>query len=886
MITSVSLTGFYDYRLVALSVSIAILASYAALDLAGRVATVNNTSRLLRLWGGAVALGTGIWAMHYIGMEAFHLPVPMLYDGPTVVFSLLTAIATSAIALFIVSRSAMGRYRTAAGSILTGCGVAAMHYIGMEAMRIPAILSYSPWLVSLSVLLAIAISFIALRLTFAFKQQSGSWCVPKLGSAVMMGSAILVIHFVGMSAVSIIPIGSISGGLEYAITVSALGFAGFATATLLILSLVILSAIVDRRMMQQAQELAEHRLQMQAIFDNTTDSIIVLDRQRNIVRSNPAAIRLLGLAEHILPYQKAGDTFDVRLPGSRFLAPDEWPSALALRGKFLHYSELEIHRKDSGKVVVTEISTSPIKDGAGETAQIIVSYRDITDRKENLNARARLAAIVDSSAEAIFGSDETGIVTSWNTAAQRIFGHTADDMIGHSIMSLIPAGYEEEESGFFDRIRNGELIDPIETLRKRKDGRLIHVSLTISPIQDANRRVVGASKMARDITERKQLERQLLQSQKMEAIGQLTGGIAHDFNNLLGVIVGNLGLLERLIKGDENALKYARTAEKASWRGADLIRRLLALTSNEELKPSPASLNHSIHHLVELAARAVGPEIRISTQLDDSLPPVFVDLSGLESALLTLAVNSRDAMPNGGVLTIATALKELDDKFPPVKADELKAGFYACVSLSDTGYGMSQETLGRVFEPFFTTKPRGKGTGLGLAMVYGFAKQSGGTVRIYSEIGYGTTVTLYLPLAKAIAQPVQRTEKRPSVVKSGITVLVVDDDLELVELACAYLTEMGYLPLQASDAPSALEIIANLRNIDLVVTDVMIPGGMTGVELVQRIRELIPEIRVIYSSGFSADALAQQSGTMVDRQLLHKPYQQTDFEAAVRRAMQ
>ena len=390
--------------------------------------------------------------------------------------------------------------------------------------------------------------------------------------------------------------------------------------------------------------------------------------------------------------------------------------------------------------------------------------------------------------------------------------------------------------------------------------------------------------IARKITDRKQLESQLYLSQKMEAIGQLTGGIAHDFNNLLGVIVGNLDLLERLVHKNEAGLKRVQTAQKAAARGADLTRRLLAFSTNVELKPTPIELHPCIHNTIELA-RALGPDVKITTHFDDSMPLVLVDPSGLESALLNLAVNARDAMPKGGTLTISTQLSNLEEDYPPDQAGELKVGRYACISISDTGHGMSKETLERVFEPFFT-KPRGKGTGLGPAMVYGFVKQSGGTIRIYSELGYGTTVTFYLPLANApsLSLPVAAATLSPARLTGKV--LVVDDELDLLEIASAYLEEMGYTVYSAEDGASALEVVEQHKDNYLIVTDIIMPGGMNGVELAQNVRQLLPQIKVIYCSGYPADALAERSMPLVDAPLLLKPYQRSEFGVVVRAAME
>jgi CheY-like chemotaxis protein len=286
-----------------------------------------------------------------------------------------------------------------------------------------------------------------------------------------------------------------------------------------------------------------------------------------------------------------------------------------------------------------------------------------------------------------------------------------------------------------------------------------------------------------------------------------------------------------------------------------------------------------------MAARALGPDIKITTNLDPSVPPVLVDSMSLENALLNLAVNARDAMPQGGSLMISTRLSNLEESYPPVQAEELKPGRYARIAVSDTGHGMSPETLERAFEPFFTTKPRGKGTGLGLAMVYGFARRSGGTVRIYSEPGRGTTVSLYLPLAAGMPVPAPVAAASSPQARAVGTVLVVDDEVDLLEIAVAYLEDMGYRALHATDGAHALEVLAREPGIDLLITDVMMPGGMNGVELARKVRELKPDVKIIYSSGFPSEALAERSGTQVDGPLLYKPYQRNEFATAIRRVM-
>jgi nitrogen-specific signal transduction histidine kinase/CheY-like chemotaxis protein len=391
--------------------------------------------------------------------------------------------------------------------------------------------------------------------------------------------------------------------------------------------------------------------------------------------------------------------------------------------------------------------------------------------------------------------------------------------------------------------------------------------------------------IARDITERNQIEQQLRQSQKMEAIGQLTGGIAHDFNNLLGVIVGNLDLLERSLAGNEPALKRVGVAQKAAVRGADLTKRLLAFSRRQQLETGPVAVAACVANVIEMARRTIGPDIEIKTTIGAEPPAVLADSGGLESVLLNLILNGRDAMPRGGTITLAARIAELDKEYPGVRAGELKAGRYMCIAVTDTGQGMTPDVLQRAFEPFFTTKERGKGTGLGLAMVYGFAKQSGGHASLYSELGHGTTVKLYLPLADAGISGSAAAEETPNTPPLTGTALVVDDEVDLMEVAVAYLEEMGFRVLHAMDGPQALEVLKREPDVDLLLTDIMMPGGMNGVELARGVREARRGIRVVYSTGFSSAALSEKNGTAPDGPVLNKPYRRAEFFEAIQRAM-
>jgi len=375
---------------------------------------------------------------------------------------------------------------------------------------------------------------------------------------------------------------------------------------------------------------------------------------------------------------------------------------------------------------------------------------------------------------------------------------------------------------------------------------------------------------------------QLQQSQKLVSIGQLTLGIAHDFNNLLGIVTGNLELLEGLLAHDESALERTQSTRKAATRCADLTRRLLAFSSKQQLAPTPTALEESVHNALEIAAHALGSEIIISTKLAAALPPIFIDPAGLESALLNLFLNARDAMsyPDAS-LHIATKFIHIDATHPYALGGHLQAGPYGLVSVADTGHGMSKETLARVFEPFFTTKERTRGTGLGLAMVYSFARQSKGHVHIDSKPNHGTTVSLYLPFAKEALQPAMESVQPQKLLTCGRKILLVDDEGEILNIASTYLAKLGYRTLQACDVTQAIRLLAEHADIDLLLTDILMPGGMNGIELAQYAQSLRPGISIVYTSGFPADALAEKHLPIAGHALLKKPYRLSELGAVI-----
>ena len=639
------------------------------------------------------------------------------------------------------------------------------------------------------------------------------------------------------------------------------------------------------------RDLSEHReseARYRGLLEAAPDGMVVVNQEGEIVLLNAQAEKQFGYRRDELIGQKVTNIIPKGF-AERLIADGTRTAAEALAQQIGTGIELIGLRKDGSSFPI-EIMLSPLESPEG--ILVTAAIRDITVRRDAethlAQMEGRYRGLMEAAPDGMVVVNQRGEIVILNARAETQFGYRRDELLGQKVTSIIPEGFAERLVA--DALRptaealQQQIGTGIELNGRRKDGTRFPIEIMLSPLESDEGILVTAA--IRDISERKQLARQLHQSQKMEAVGQLTGGIAHDFNNLLGVIIGNLDLLDRLVAGNEAAVKRVQTAQKAASRGADITRRLLMFSSNEELKPSVLLLADSIQNTIELAARGLGPEIKITTKIDDSVPPLFVDPAGLESAMLNLVVNARDAMPKGGTIIISTHMQSLDDLHPAVQAGDLKKGRYVCISVTDTCHGMSKETLERAFEPFFTTKPRNKGTGLGLAMVYGFVKQSGGTVRVYSELSHGTTVSFYLPLAGSLSHPLPADAAMTLNTGLGGTVLVVDDEVDLLEVAVAYLSDMGFKTLQAIDGASALDVIAQHPEIDLLVTDIVMPGGMNGVDLVQRAHDLRTDLKIIYSSGFPAEALAERSMPLVDGPLLRKLYQRHEFADIVHRVME
>lgn len=546
-------------------------------------------------------------------------------------------------------------------------------------------------------------------------------------------------------------------------------------------------------------------------------------------------------------------------------------------------------RKD-GTRFWANVVIDPIRDPVGNLIGFAKVTRDLTERRaaeeELRRSEQRFRLLVQGVTDyAIYLLDTTGLVSSWNAGAERFKGYAAEEIIGQHFSRFYPE--EDQAAGSPDRAletsrREGRF--EAEGWRIRKDGSRFWASVVIDPIRDDDGELIGFAKVTRDLTEKRAIEEQLRQSQKMEAVGQLTGGLAHDFNNLLTGISGSLEMMQmRLAQGRTGDFdRYFLAAQGAVKRAAALTHRLLAFSRRQTLDPKPTNVNRLLSGIEELVRRTVGPGIQVEVVGASGLWPTLIDPNQLENAIINLCINGRDAMPEGGKLTIETSNKWLDER--AARQQDLPVGQYVSVCVTDTGTGMSPEVIAKAFEPFFTTKPLGEGTGLGLSMIYGFARQSGGQVRIYSEIGEGTTMCLYLPRhdQDTLAEEDEGIAPRTEPIGDGQVVLVIDDEPTIRMLVAEVLTESGYAVIEAVDGPSGLRLLESNARIDLLITDVGLPGGMNGRQVADAARVTRPDLKVLFITGYAENAAIGRGRLDNGMFILTKPFQMEVLAGRIR----
>jgi PAS domain S-box-containing protein len=610
-------------------------------------------------------------------------------------------------------------------------------------------------------------------------------------------------------------------------------------------------------------------------------AIFMLNADGHVISWNPGAERIKGYTaeEAIGLHFSQFYTEEDRTAG----VPDQALRVAAEAGRFA--AEGWRLRKDGSRFWAIVVIDAILRDG--RLIGFAKVTRDMTEqRAAQLNAletERRFRLLVEGVTDyAIYMLDPDGRVTNWNAGAERIKGYAAREIVGQHFSRFYDP--EDVEAGVptsaLEQARREGRYEA-EGWRVRKGGTRFWASVVIDAIRDDDGGLIGFAKITRDLTERREAQLQLdqsqqllFQSQKMEAVGQLTGGLAHDFNNLLTGISGSLELARARVAQGRHADvdRFLAAAQGAASRAAALTHRLLAFARRQTLDPKATNVNRLVDGMKDLIGRTVGPEIKVETAMPLGLWDARCDENQLENAILNLCINARDAMPDGGRLVIGIANSPLDGN--KARAHDMEPGDYVAVEVTDTGAGMPQDVLERAFDPFFTTKPTGQGTGLGLSMVYGFARQSGGQVRIESKVGVGTTVRIYLPRDEggtAAEEPVVVAAAMPRA-EAGQTVLIADDEASVRMLVTEVLNELGYTAIEAPDGVAGLRVLESNARIDLLVTDVGLPGGINGRQMADAARQTRPDLKVLFITGYTTTVAVGDARLERGIHVLTKPF--------------
>jgi PAS domain S-box-containing protein len=633
------------------------------------------------------------------------------------------------------------------------------------------------------------------------------------------------------------------------------------------------------------------------LLEALPDAVVAVDREGIIVQANSQAQELFGYECD----QLIGQKVEMLVPASYRIRHQQHREKFVQTPKTRRMgADLDLYgRRRNGSEFPVEISLSPVSTEKGTL--VLSAIRDISDRKriaeelrranEELHRRSneqlgeyrsRLASIIDSSEDAILSKDLDGVITSWNKGAEHIYGYKPEEVVGKHISLLTPGDRPDEISEILQKIARGESTEHYESARVTKDGRQLSVSISVSPLRNAAGEIVGASAIARDITAQKRTEGQLRQSQKMEAVGRLAGGVAHDFNNILGIINACSEFLRDRIDPASESSVYVENIKTAIERGRSLTKQMMAFSRTSAVQPRVLDLNERLREISKLLRPLLGDDIEILIVPKSPSAVVEVDPGQLDQIVVNLAVNARDAMPRGGKLILETDVVDFDDSFANQK-QSMAAGKYALLAVSDTGSGMDNATVSRIFEPFFTTKEAGRGTGLGLATVYGIVKQSAGHILVYSEPGHGTTFKIYLPSAEhKIGHAAKPEAEAVSPKRQAATILLVEDDEIMRSLTRKLLEESGFTVVEADDGKSALEWVeSHPEPIDLLLTDVVM-RLMSGPELVERLSASRPSLKVVYMSGYTGELMANREVLKAGVTLLEKPFSRTALLNTIR----
>ncbi|KRQ95830.1 PAS domain S-box protein [Bradyrhizobium valentinum] len=627
------------------------------------------------------------------------------------------------------------------------------------------------------------------------------------------------------------------------------------------------------------QVLRRQTEELRRIFETSQDLIMVMDSRGFLVQISPSCEAILGYR----PEEMIGRS------GEDFIHPDHLENSrremrAARRGARPKISDTRCMHKDGRAVWLSWLGTwsEPAK-------RFFFVGRDMTESRlaqETLRESEQLArGIIDTALDAFVQVDEQGFIRDWNAQAENIFGWPRDEVLGKNVFELMgkPDGQGPLKKALQSFLLSGNeaVGQPRRELQvRRRDGKEITVELSIAALRTRGGFLFNG--FVRDLTDRIAAEDRIRQAEKMEAMGQLTGGIAHDFNNILTVITGTIEILADAVKGEPQLAAITRMIDEAASRGADLTQQLLAFARKQPLEPKVTDVNTLIIDTAKLLQRTLGEHVEIESVFEDETCPAIVDPNQLATAILNLALNARDAMPDGGKLVIETGFVVLDDNYARLHSD-VRPGRYAMIAVSDTGTGIPAAVLDKVFNPFFTSKGPGKGTGLGLSMVYGFIKQSAGHIMIYSEEGHGTTIKMYLPPATSALPAADPA--LPATVQGGHeTILVVEDDKLVRDYVLAQLHSLGYVTLDAANATEALALVHTSHPFDLLFTDVIMPG-MNGRQLADEMLKVRPGLRVLFTSGYTENAIIHHGRLDEGVLLLAKPYRKSDMAIMIRKAL-
>jgi PAS domain S-box-containing protein len=930
------LHGVHDLYLVTLSIVVAIIASFTALSLAGRIRESRDRARRVWLAAAATALGGGIWSMHFVAMLAFSMPgMSMSYAFTPTLVSLALAIGFTAGGLGLIDWSVPTARRTIAAGLLIGVGVATMHYVGMAAMRMPSTLRYDPLWVAISIAIAIVAATTGVWLATR-DQQIGR----RAAGAVAMGAAIAGMHYSGMHAATFT---RATGHVDAAGGMASLGQAFLATAISLVTLLVLLLALaaVQLERFLQAAARREGRLRFFGVLNDRlfaaggaaqamTAATTLLGTELGASRCayadvDPGEDRFWIRSDYTAPgHSSSAGEYSLKLFGPLAVAELKTGSTLVLGDIVAELAPGE-GREMFHAIGINAIICCPlIKDG--RLAAMMAVHQDqarkwtdhevelikeVVDRcwahVERIGAEARLREseerlrlAVDNADVGFWDVDLVSDELIWPPRTKAMFGIAPDTAVTLQdfYSGLHPEDLEATSQAFVaatDPERRA-LYDVEYRTVGREDGLVRWVAAKGRGIFDEQGRCVRVAGTAVEITarreaedalrdlnatlearveaavrEREQVQEALRQSQKMEAMGQLTGGVAHDFNNLLTPIVGSLDMLQRKGIGSEREQRLIAGAAQSAERARTLVQRLLAFARRQPLQPVPVDIAALIDGMGDLVSSTTGPQIRVVVEAPTDLPPAKADPNQLEMAILNLAVNARDAMPDGGTLRISASRESIRS----AHRSGLRTGHYLRLSVADTGLGMDDETLGRAIEPFFSTKGIGKGTGLGLSMVHGLASQLGGALTIQSRPGLGTNVELWLPQSAVLAEGARVPDLGSLTTGSG-TALLVDDEA-LVRMSTAHmLSDLGYDVVEADSGEDAMRIVDDRQHFDLLVTDHLMPG-MSGTDLIQRVRAMRPGTPVLLVSGY---ANTEDLDATLPR--LTKPFRKDELAACLR----